>query len=163
MKTTKTMTTDNQKIKNLERTQHMALKKHYHWPFDLITKGIKKPVTRIVIILIVLGFSNVTFAQNLIDQTIKGVVSDENGPLDQVAVTLKDTDIRTITDKKGMFTFPKALKENDVLVFSHLGYHPQEVTIKKDAPFVKVQLDSETIEILGALQSNKPYKSKRKK
>ena len=70
MKTTKTMTTDNQKIKNLERTQHMALKKHYHWPFDLITKGIKKPITRIVIILIiVLGFSNATVAQNLTEQT----------------------------------------------------------------------------------------------
>jgi hypothetical protein len=163
MKTTKSMTTDNQEIKNLERTQHMALKKHYHWPFDLITKGIKKPITRIVIILILLGFSNVTFAQNLTDQTIKGVVSDENGPLDQVAVTLKDTDIRTITDKKGMFTFPQALKEYDVLVFSHLGYHTQEINVNPATPFIKIELASESIQILGALQSNKPYKSKRHK
>lgn len=163
MKTTKTMTTGTQKQKKVQTEQQSALKKQYHWPFDLNTKSVKKIISSFILVMLAFSFSNSMQAQNNNELTINGIVSDENGPVDQVTITLKGTETRTISDKKGMFTFPETLKENDVLVFSHLGYHPQEVTINKDAPFVKVQLDSETIEILGALQSNKPYKSKRKK
>lgn len=60
-------------------------------------------------------------------QTIKGRVVDENdAPLSGVSVTVKGTSIGTITNQEGSFTveLPTA---NSVLVFSLLGYTPQEV------------------------------------
>ena len=162
MKTTATLTQKKPDLKKSKTATNKTMKKNFHWPFDLNAQAIKKTLSLFSLVVITLIFSNSMQAQTS-NMTIKGMITDENGPVDQVTITLKGTDTRTISDKKGMFTFPQALKENDVLVFNHLGYHPQEITINKDAPFIKVELDAETIEILGALQSDKPYKSKRKK
>lgn len=163
MKTTTPMSQKKNGLKKPETAKKPLMKKNYHWPFDLDTQSAKKTISFLSIIVMTFFFSSNLLAQNNTGTQVKGIVSDENGPVDQVTITLKGTDTRTITDKKGMFTFPQALKENDVLVFSHLGYHTQEIKIDKNAPFIEVELASETVQMLGALQSDKPYKSKRKK
>ena len=163
MKTTKPMSQKKNGLKKPETEKKPLMKKNYHWPFDLDTQSAKKTISFLSIIVMTFFFSSNLLAQNNTGTEVKGIVSDENGPVDQVTITLQGTDPRTITDKKGMFTFPQALKENDVLVFSHLGYHTQEIKIDKNAPFIEVELASETVQMLGALQSDKPYKSKRKK
>jgi len=95
---------------------------------------------------------------------ISGQISDEYGPLENTNVILKNTRIGTATDKNGAFKFPKPLKKGDVLVFSYIGYQPQEVVIKENNQKINVLFKVEETEIvLAAGNSNKPYKSKRRK
>jgi len=96
------------------------------------------------------------------ERTIKGVVSDDKGPLDGVNIILKGSKIGTATNEKGEFTFPQKLKTGDVLVFSFLGLVTENVTIKDDTTFIKLVMSDDLVEIIGALDAAKPYKSKRK-
>jgi hypothetical protein len=95
--------------------------------------------------------------------TVKGLVVNEDGPLPGVNILLKGTKSGTVTDFEGTFTFPIKLKANDVLVFQYIGYTTQEITVKADSSFLKIELTPDLVEILGALDVDKPYKSKRKK
>ena len=95
------------------------------------------------------------------ERTIKGVISNEYGPLESANIILKGTKVGTVSDSKGEFTFPKALKTGDILVVSYLGFETIEVTIKDDTTFLKLVLAEDLLEFVGALNSNKPYKSKR--
>lgn len=98
-------------------------------------------------------------AQN--ERTIKGIISDESGPLENVNILLKSTEIGTSTNSKGEFTFPKLLKTGDVLLISYLGYETQETTIRDNINFLNLVLTEDLIEFSGALNSDKPYKTKR--
>jgi hypothetical protein len=100
-------------------------------------------------------------AQSSEEITVKGSVSDDNGPLLGASINLKNSKIGTVSDENGAFTFPKALQPGDILVFSFLGYEMKEIKIQKNTTFLKVVLETDLVEILGALESNKPYKSKR--
>ncbi|MCK8479398.1 carboxypeptidase-like regulatory domain-containing protein [Psychroserpens algicola] len=102
-----------------------------------------------------------TSTQSNQEITVKGTVNDENGPLLGASITLKNSKIGTVSDENGAFTFPKALQPGDVLVFSFLGYEMKEIKIQKNTSFLKVVLETDIVEILGALESNEPYKSKR--
>ena len=66
-------------------------------------------------------------------------------------------------DDEGKFTFPKKLKTGDVLVFSYLGYETQKVSITDKTSFITLELTPDMVEMIGAVDTNKPYKSKRKK
>nr|WP_321232170.1 carboxypeptidase-like regulatory domain-containing protein [uncultured Psychroserpens sp.] len=130
----------------------------------------QKSLGLITILMIALLACNPVFAQTETtasktqtsqDITVKGTVSDENGPLLGASINLKNDKVGTVSDENGAFTFPKALKPGDVLVFSFLGYEMKEVKIQKNTTFLKVVLETDIVEILGALESNKPYKSKR--
>ncbi|WP_395051319.1 SusC/RagA family TonB-linked outer membrane protein [Flavobacterium sp.] len=61
-------------------------------------------------------------------QTIKGVISDESGPIPQVNVNIKGTTTSTVTDLDGKFTINN-LDSKAVLVFSYIGYQSQEVSV----------------------------------
>ena len=61
-------------------------------------------------------------------QTIKGVVSDESGPIPQVNINIKGTAINTITDFDGKFSINN-VDSNAILVFSYIGYVSQEVSV----------------------------------
>ena len=95
------------------------------------------------------------------ERTVKGIISDEKGPLKDVNIIQKGTSNGTVTNEKGEFTFPVKLNTDDILVISYLGYEKQEVKIKDNTTFVKLVLTEDLIEMIGALDSAKPYKSKR--
>ena len=97
------------------------------------------------------------------ERTIKGVISNEEGPLKDVNITQEGTRNGTVTNANGEFTFPVKLKTGDVLTISYIGYETQQVKIKDDTTFLKVVLTEDLIEMIGALDSGKPYKSKRNK
>lgn len=60
--------------------------------------------------------------------TIKGkVVVDENTPLSGVSVQIKGGTISTLTDENGNFSI--AVTGNAVLIFSHVGFASQELTV----------------------------------
>lgn len=120
-------------------------------------------------LIITLLFSGTAYAQNNLttstanqELTVTGTVSDEDGRLEGVSIIKKGTVIGTATDKNGAFTFPKPLKDGDILLFSYLGYETQEVTVEKDRTVINLVLTSDVIEVIGALQTDSPYKSKRK-
>jgi len=92
---------------------------------------------------------------------VKGMVSDDIGPLTGVNIALEGSKVGAITDTDGTFIFPKALKPNDVLVFSYLGYETRRIKIKEDTSFINLKMVSEAIDIVGAVAVDKPYKSKR--
>ena len=94
---------------------------------------------------------------------IKGTVSDLKGPLEGANIILKGENQGTVTNAKGEFKFPVALETGDVLVISFLGYESIEYRIKTDTAFVKAVLSDEVIEFMGAVNTNKRYKSKKRK
>jgi hypothetical protein len=49
------------------------------------------------------------------------------------------------------------------LVFSYLGYETQKVSITDKTSFITLELTPDMVEMIGAIDTNKPYKSKRKK
>lgn len=96
-------------------------------------------------------------------KTIKGIISNEEGPLESASITLKGSKVGTVTNSKGEFTFPQPLKKGDVLLVTYLGYDTVEIKIKEDTTFINQKLTEDLIEFVGAPNSNKPYKSKRSK
>lgn len=109
-------------------------------------------------------FSTVVKAQEIrVKGVVKGYIEKEIEPLMEASVYLKGTNFATTTNKKGEFTFPKKLKKGDILVFSYLGYLKKQVKINEKSAFISVVLEEESIEMLGALNSNKRYKSKKPK
>lgn len=95
------------------------------------------------------------------ERTVKGVISDDVGPIEGATVILKGTNIYVDTDNKGTFTFPQKLKENDELVVSLLGYKKKEVTIGTNTSFLKILMNDYDIVIIGSLMmgNNETLKS----
>jgi len=85
------------------------------------------------------------------ERTVKGIVTDDIGPLEGATVVLKGTSIAVETDEKGTFIFPQKLKENDQLEVIQLGYKNQEIRIDADTSFVKFNLTDYDIVIVGSL------------
>lgn len=79
------------------------------------------------ILFISLFYGNASFAQSNNQQQINGSVTDANGTLAGVTVTLKGTNTSTLTDEKGKFTIPA--KEGDLLLFTYVGYKEVAVTV----------------------------------
>ena len=96
--------------------------------------------------------------------TIKGVVSDDIGPLADVSVQLKGTTIGTVTNFDGVFEFPKKLNKGDVLVFSYVGMKSKEVVIDNSSSLkieLKVNMKPDSCIIMGKVAIKKVYKSKK--
>ncbi|MCB0463434.1 MAG: carboxypeptidase-like regulatory domain-containing protein [Flavobacteriaceae bacterium] len=98
---------------------------------------------------------------------VKGIVSDEDGPLAGANVILKGSSVGTITDMDGHFEFPQKLKKGDILIFSYVGLETQYVTIENQnsASNITLKLDTtlEEIIVVGAVANKKVYSSKKKK
>lgn len=98
--------------------------------------------------------------------TVKGNVSDENGPLPGTSIVLQGSNVGTESDFEGNFEFPRALKEGDVLIFSFLGKETQKIKVRPtvNATFVRINvvMKEDAYNLLGAISKKKVYKSKRK-
>lgn len=114
-------------------------------------------------------FLTFLFSSNLKAQDIKvtGVVKGQTieklEVLNGANIFLKGTKTGTSSDRKGKFTFPKKLKIGDILEVSYLGFVTKRITIRKNSSQIIVTLQEDSNEMLGAVNSNKRYKSKRKK
>ncbi|MEL6557928.1 MAG: carboxypeptidase-like regulatory domain-containing protein [Bacteroidota bacterium] len=94
---------------------------------------------------------------------IKGKVTSDDEAMPGVNVYLKDTQIGTLTDKNGEFSFQQELKTGDVLVFSFLGYETFEYTITADTPdYISISMEIKSIIITGALTEDNQPKGIRK-
>jgi len=95
------------------------------------------------------------------DNLLSGVVLDESGPLAGANILLKGTRIGATADFDGKFKFPKVLKEGDVLLVSYIGYETQKFVIKKGQKFLKVELTGDDIDLMGEVEVNEVYSSKK--
>ena len=99
---------------------------------------------------------------NTQEHVVKGIVKDEyKDPMPGVNVVLKGAPVGICTDAEGKFTFPQKLKEGDVLVFSFIGYAPEEYVIRKDVSEVitiQCKLDAD---ITGEVVVDEVYTAKR--
>jgi hypothetical protein len=94
---------------------------------------------------------------------VKGQTFEKIEILKGANIFLKGTKIGTSSNKKGEFNFPEKLNVGDVLEISYLGFLKKRVTIKKNSSFIKITLQEDDNQMLGALNSNKRHKTKRQK
>lgn len=91
----------------------------------------------IYLVVLLMLFMQSAFAQMI---TVNGVLSDKSAgdPLIGASVLVKNTSTGTITDIDGKFSL-KVPSKNSVLVFSFIGYVPQEVVVG-DQTFFNIAL-----------------------
>lgn len=96
--------------------------------------------------------------------TVSGtVIDEENLPLAGVNVVLKGTREGVVTDLDGKFKFLRPLDVHDVLIFSYIGYNPQEYTVVADPlknEAIKITFDLSSISLMGAVEVEGVYESK---
>lgn len=122
-----------------------------------------KTIQLIAIVCFFLGSLTLGAQEIEVKGVVKGKSEDATEILVGANVYLKNTNIATSTNRKGEFTFPQKVKVGDVLVISYLGYLKKQITIKETSTFLDITLKEDDNEMLGALQTNKRYKSKRNK
>lgn len=88
-------------------------------------KNVKIISLGIIMLITFLNLTTVKFTE----QKISGVVSDALGPLAGVSVSIKGTNKKTTTDFNGKYSI--MANENDVLLFSYIGYNTQSITVGK--------------------------------
>lgn len=96
------------------------------------------------------------------ERTVKGTISSDEGPLPSVNIIQKGTRAGTTTNAKGEFTFPRALKQGDVLLVSYLGYKTQRIIIGAETQNISLILTQDMVDMTGDLASDKLYKSRQK-
>src|SRR4030095_9157242 len=89
---------------------------------------------------------------------ITGKITDDNGvPLAGVSIKIKGSSKGTTTNEKGEFVINA--DDNDVLVFSYVGFESQEIRVGTNAAInislVSVKKDLENIVIIGYGQVKK--------
>lgn len=122
--------------------------------------------SRLLIAVLFLGIyfiSSNTHAQKIdVKGTVRAKIDNDFMGLMGVNVYLKDKTTITTTNRKGEFSFSKALNIGDVLVFSYLGYLTKEIKISKNSKIISVVLKEDDNEMLGAVNGKKRFSSKRK-
>lgn len=76
-------------------------------------------------------------------KVLKGIVSDSAGPLPGVGVVIKGSTVGTMTDDSGSYEIN--VSENDVLVFSFIGYEPIEREVKSVGGILNVLFDESAL------------------
>jgi len=72
---------------------------------------------------------------------VSGTVSDDQGPMPGVTVSVKGSNTVTATNDKGEFSV--RVNQNDILVFSFIGYKKQEVIIKDNNSPITITLQKD--------------------
>jgi hypothetical protein len=86
--------------------------------------------------------------QLIAQQTITGVVSDEEGPLPGATIIVKGTSNGVTSDFDGNYSIKAS--EGDILVVSFVGFEDQEITMSSNQDVVNVSLspDNELEEVV---------------
>lgn len=94
---------------------------------------------------------------------IKGIISDEIGPLAGANVALKNSNIGVTTNFDGEFTFPKPLNVGDILLVSYVGFKTQEINVTNQTNTITLKMDDSLrhdIYMIGEVSVAKLYQSK---
>lgn len=77
-------------------------------------------------------------------QKVTGVVTDAQGPLPGVIITVKGSPTQTLTDQEGTYSITAELGE--ILVFQYLGYQTQEIEVTGTTIDVVLEADSTVLD-----------------
>jgi iron complex outermembrane receptor protein len=107
----------------------------------------KKMNKRQVLLILVLFFFNCAFSQTGTLIEISGQVTDheKNLPLPDVSIQIKGTVAGTVTNSTGNFVLRTKTKLPFTLVFSSIGFKPQELEIKNLGSSLQVALSTQTV------------------
>lgn len=82
--------------------------------------------------------------QQQVSKEVSGIIKDENGEtLIGVTVVLKGTQNGTITDSDGRFTIKTS--STGILVFTYMGYEPQEISVKNETHLNVVMVEKANV------------------
>ena len=95
---------------------------------------LKKPLLIVMLLICSLSYG----------QLVKGVVTDADGSLPGVSISIKGTTTGVQTDFDGNYTI--SANEGDVLVFSYLGYSTEERTVGSKT-VINVTMEQDTTEL----------------
>lgn len=87
----------------------------------------RQSLVLIVSFALLLTYNSPIFSQNLPLNEISGTITDVEGPLSSVNVLVKNTSRGSISDLDGRYSIKATV--NDTLLFTYLGYKPQEVAV----------------------------------
>jgi outer membrane receptor protein involved in Fe transport len=109
---------------------------------DLNQKKLTKLITLVALMILM---QSSTFAQDLIE--ISGVVTsqEKHEPLAGVAISIKGTVTGTTTSNEGSFTLRTKQKLPFTLLFTSIGFAPQEVQINSWGSKLEVALATQTV------------------
>jgi outer membrane cobalamin receptor len=107
--------------------------------------SIRKEMSTAFSLFVFLILSQITFAQDVIE--ISGVVTsqDKYEPLPGVAINIKGTVTGTVTSNEGAFTLRTKQKLPFTLLFTSIGFAPQEVEITSLGSKLQVALATQTV------------------
>ncbi|MGC4035984.1 MAG: SusC/RagA family TonB-linked outer membrane protein [Chitinophagaceae bacterium] len=107
-------------------------------------------ITGVLLFVFLFAASDNTWAnKKLVDVVIKGIVSDNNGPVGGVTVTEKGTNNATTTDGAGRFTL-SVKNTNSVLIFSSVSYKTLEVPVS-GRTVLDVTIENSSQELSGVV------------
>lgn len=96
---------------------------------------------------------------------VKGVISDEIGPLAGANVVIEGTTIGTTTDFDGNFEFSEKIKKGSILLISYVGYNSKKVEITNNESSAKIELQismkPHEIIMIGKVAKKGVYSSKK--
>ncbi|GHN00371.1 hypothetical protein WSM22_18600 [Cytophagales bacterium WSM2-2] len=103
-------------------------------------------------------------AETLEEFTVKGVVKDETGEkMWGVNIVLKGTTVGTVSNEKGEFEFPQKLKAGDVLVFTFIGFKPEEYLVSSKNMDAVITVDIKCdVEVMGKVAVTGVYERESK-
>jgi len=95
-----------------------------------------------ILFALLLSLHTNVFAQS----TVSGTITDNIGTLSGVGVQVKGTQISTVTGADGKYSIRVANAATDVLVFSYIGYAPQEIPVSGKSQ-INVNLKSQSADL----------------
>jgi iron complex outermembrane recepter protein len=122
----------------MRRKEKSTFMRRTVWPNKNLSKGI-------TLFLLMLSAHATTFAQDLIE--ISGIVTsqEKHEPLPGVAISIKGTVTGTTTSNEGSFILRTKQKLPFTLLFTSIGFAPQEVEIKSLGSKLEVALATQTV------------------
>ena len=91
-----------------------------------------------LILLLAVAVMSQVFAQQLISGK---VIDPEGQPLEGVTVRIKGQSVRTITDKKGVYTLAIGGTPGQVVIFSFVGFAEKEINVEAGRSTYDIRLD----------------------
>src|SRR5699024_11735700 len=79
-----------------------------------------------------------------LQNSITGIVTGPEGPLEGVTVTVKGTSVSTVTDMDGQYSIEA--EEGNTLIFSSIGFRSQEVPINDSTVNVELKGDDTSLD-----------------
>ena len=113
-----------------------------------INRGRAANYFRVIMLYIILqGAVTTSFAQDAALIEISGIVTDQNNqaPLADVSVQVKGTVAGTVTNNTGNFVLRAKTKLPFTLLFSSIGFQPQELEVKSVGSNLQVALATQTV------------------